>query len=425
MPGADDPRRRGRVRLAQQAWTETPKDSSGPDVLPPATVEDEDDKADAVARLLGEALPSPRGDRLRRLWSRLRGWLLALAAGGVAAQVVLWVHYRTVNVTSQNAVVRGHLAEIGSGITGLVTKVEVDVGDRVSAGQVLVRLEDRHLLAEVQEGRAEVEGLTRSIEVERLAIENERSQILQDAREAQAKVAAATAQTQAAGIRADDARRDLEQRESLFSRDGVVSAEDVRDADSKRRTAQAQLEEAQANSIVAKSAERRVQLTSDALTIRGKKVRVLEADLLRAQARLARAEADLEGAAIRAPEDGAIVRRIIQPGGSVEVGQPILAMRLGKDVWVEAWIDEDDIGSVRLGSEATVTFHSFAGREFAGVVDQVGLATDFEMPEADVPKPRSSRMRGAPVVGVRIRLSEAPLDLVPGLSASVAIRKTE
>ncbi|MGH9870233.1 MAG: HlyD family secretion protein [Candidatus Polarisedimenticolia bacterium] len=378
-----------------------------------------------MARLLGEAVPSPLRDRLLRLWGRMRWALLAIVAVGLAAQIVLWVNYRATHVTSRNAAVRGHLAEIGSRITGLVTKVEVDVGDRVTAGQVLVRLEDRHLVAEVEEARAEVRGLTRAVEVERLTIENQRSQTRQEEREAQARVAAADAKTKAAKVRADDARRDQEQRESLFSRDGVVSAEDVRDAASRRRTAEAFLEEAQANAIVAESAQRKGLLASDAVTIRDKKVEVLEADLLRAQARLSRAEADLEGASIRAPEDGAIVRRIIQPGGSVEIGRPIIAMWLGGDVWVEAWIDEDDIGSVSLRSEATVIFHSFPGREFAGVVDKIGLATDFEMPETAVPQPRSSRMRGSPVLGVRIRLTQPPPDLMPGLSAVVAIRKRE
>ena len=168
-----------------------------------------------------------------------------------------------------------------------------------------------------------------------------------------------------------------------------------------------------------------VRLAGDALSIQERKVGVLESDLLRAKARLTRAQADLDGALIRAPENGAIVRRIVQPGGSVEAGQPIIVMRLGEDVWVEAWVDEDDIGSVALGGVATVTFHSLSGRKFTGVVDKIGLTTDLEVPDADVPKPRSSRMRSAPVVGVRIRLEEPPLELVPGLSAVVAIRKAE
>jgi multidrug resistance efflux pump len=91
-------------------------------------------------------------------------------------------------------------------------------------------------------------------------------------------------------------------------------------------------------------------------------------------------------------------------------------------VWIEAWIDEDDIHRVTVGSEATVTLPSHAGREFKGVVETIGLTTDVEQPTANVPQPRAARMRGAPVVGVLVRLTDAPLTLLPGLSAAVAIR---
>ena len=110
MPGADKLRRRGKARPTGEAWAERKPKAPEPDLLP-ATIEEEDDKADAVARLLGEAVPSPLRDRLLRLWGRLRWALLAIAAVGLAAQIFLWAHYRTMHVTSRNAAVRGHLAE--------------------------------------------------------------------------------------------------------------------------------------------------------------------------------------------------------------------------------------------------------------------------------------------------------------------------
>lgn len=358
--------------------------------------------------------------RFRR---HLRWAVAALVLVLALAPVYSWIRYRSLHVTSTNAIVRGHLGEIGTRLDGIVTSVEVDAGDRVTAGQVLVRVEDRHFRAEAQEAMAELAGLNRAIEVERSTIAHERRRIEQQQQEALAKVAAAEAQTAAARINADDARQDHELRRSLFERGGAVSSEDVRGAETDWRTAEARLLEARAKHEVAQSAQEHVRLSGDALVIREREIGVLEADLLRAQARLAKAQADLDDAWIRAPVDGAIVRRIVQPGGSVEAGQPIISMWLGQEVWIEAWIDEGDIAAVKRGNGATVTLHSFPGQEFVGLVDTVGLATDFEMPASEVPQPRFSRMRGAPVVGVRIRLHEPPSDLLPGLSAVVAIRK--
>lgn len=380
-----------------------------------------DDGDDAVGGLLGAA-PVPASG-LRRTWIRARWGIAALLLLGLGTPLVFWARYQSQHVTSKNAAVRGHVAELGTRLTGIVQKVEVDVGDHVTAGQVLIRLEDRHLVAEVDEARAEVEALERKIGVERLNVAHQRRLVGQDVEETSAKLAAAEAQTAEAEVRAADAKRDHETRETLFSRDGVVSSEDVRNAESRRLAAQARLDEARANTAAARSAGRTAKLGGEALVIEEQKVFVLDAELLRAEARLSRAQAELEGTRLRAPEDGSIVRRIVQPGASVEAGQPILAMWLGKDVWVEAWIDEDDIGAVSLGSAATVTFHSFPGREFVGVVDKIGLSTDLEIPEAQVPQPRFQRMRSAPVVGVRIRLQDPPQELLPGLSAVVAIRK--
>ena len=46
-------------------------------------------------------------------------------------------------------------------------------------------------------------------------------------------------------------------------------------------------------------------------------------DVLRSA--LEAAEADLDATYIRAPEDGRVVRRIVEAGGSVRLGYPIIA----------------------------------------------------------------------------------------------------
>jgi multidrug resistance efflux pump len=301
-------------------------------------------RRDAISELLG-ASADPRlvvaaPGHSRRRWAIAAAVVLILAVAGL-----LWVQYRTGHTTSNNAAVRANVSEIGTRIGGRVAAVTVDVGDRVEAGQVLVQLEDRHLVAELEEARAQVTG----------------------ARE-----------------RAAAARRTHALQRQLHGMGGVSRAELER-ADSERR--------------------------------------VREADLLAAQARVTRAEAELASSAIRAPQAGSIVRRIVQPGGALEAGQPVLAMWLGDDLWVEAWIDEADLESVRLGGKAAVTFHAFPGRQFTGVVERVGLATDLEHPDSAMPHPRFARMRAAPVLGVRIRLDDPPPHLVPGLSAMVAIKK--
>ena len=366
------------------------------------------------------ALSSLNTARKRRRASRVGLLLVGLL---ILAPIVSWIRFQSANVMSTNAIVRGHVTEIGTRLEGLITSVEVDAGDRVVAGQVLATLEDRHLLAEANEVRATLAGLQRQLEVERMDIAHERRQIGQQLDEATANLSVAEAESVAARIRAEYEQRAYEVRQELFADGGAISGEMVREFDASRRTSEAMQRAAEAGREAAASVRSKTSLATEALIIREHRIGILEAEIARAEAVLSKAETDYEGAVIRAPQDGAIVRRIVQVGGSVDVGQPIISMQLGNKVWVEAWIDEEDIADVRVGNKAIVTLHSFPDREFIGTVDKLGLTTDFEMPDTDIPQPRFARMRGTPVVGVRISLDDPPADLLPGLSAVVSIRR--
>lgn len=334
---------------------------------------------------------------------------------------VIWAFHASQFVTSRNAAVRGQLAEIGTRLSGVLVTTSVREGERVTAGQVLGRLDDRHLRSEVQEVQSHIEGLEREAEVERATVNHERSKGSNRLRESEAKSAAARAEVAAAQSRASEAREYHKARLTLFQHQ-MVSPEAVRDAEAKYRTALALLDVARANGAAALSSERNSRLETVDLDLREQRIDVLQANVRASKARLARAQADLEAALVRAPGDGAVVRWLVKPGSAVEGGKPVVSMTLGSDVWIEAWIDEDDIHRVQVGAEAAVTLPSHSGREFKGVVETIGLTTDVEQPSANVPQPRAARMRGAPVVGVLVRLTDAPLTLLPGLSAVVAIR---
>jgi multidrug resistance efflux pump len=351
---------------------------------------------------------------------------LAVCIGvlAVAVPIGLCARHRYGHVVSVDALVKGHIADVGTRLDGVVTSMPVAAGDQVRAGQIVARLEDRHFHARVEQARSQLEKASRELEVERLAIAHERRRMDSSMTEATAHLAMARAEVQAAESRADDARQKHEVQRSL-GEEGVTASEKVRGAGAERRTTAALVVAAQADQNAAGAALRSIEVESEGLAVREERVSVLEADVARFRAELAVAEADLEGTLIRAPDDGAVVRRIVEPGGSVVVGQPIISLWMGEDIWVEAWIDEDDLSQIEVGSLASVTLKSYPDREFSGVVEAIGVSTDFEMPDSAVPQPRHERMRGTPVVGVRVRLEESEEDLFPGLSGVVAIRKRD
>jgi len=347
--------------------------------------------------------------------------VIAAAVLAIVVPVALWARYRVGYVVSRNALVKGYVADIGIQASGVVTSVDVDAGDEVKAGQILARLEDGQLKARVERAKSQLDRATLTLEVEHSSIAHERRRLASLVSEASARVAAAKAQSEAAQTRAEDAKDKYALRQSLAEA-GVIPPEELRSADTTRRTANADGATAQADQKAAEAGHRLAQVESEGLSVREQHLVVLEAEIAAYRAELALAEADLQATLIRAPEDGWVIRRAVQPGASVVQGQPVFSLWLGKQLWVEAWIDETDLAYMEVGSPARVTLNSHPDRVFAGVVESIGVSTDYEMPDADVPQPRNERMRTTPVVCVRIRL-ESPEGLLPGLSAVVGIRK--
>jgi multidrug resistance efflux pump len=363
----------------------------------------------------------PGGRHPRRIRRMVLTVLAAVVALAIALPIALWARYQTTHVVSRNAQVKGTITHVGAQLDGVVTGVEVEAGQRVIAGQTLARFEDRQLQAAVQRAQSRLDKATRELEVERLAIVQERRLLAGRVTEAAARAAAARAQVEAAQSQADDARVKYEQRKSLAEA-GAIPPEDLRSAETTLRTAEAHGATARADQRAAEVAERLAEVESEGLAVRARRVDVLEAEVAAYRAELSLAEADLKAAVIRAPADGWVVRRIAEPGASVVVGQPVVALWLGREVWVEAWIEEDDLAKVAAGNEAHVTVKPYPRRVYSGSVESIGASTDFELPDAAVPQPRNTRIRATPVICVRVRL-EGSDGLFPGLSAVVGIRK--
>jgi membrane fusion protein (multidrug efflux system) len=361
--------------------------------------------------------------RKRRLWPRLVAFGVVFAIGLAAVSgMALWGRHRYGHVVSKNASVKGHIAEVGSRLDGVVVSVEVDAGDPVIAGQIIAHLDDRHLQAQVRRARSELERGTHRAEVERLAIEHERHRLDSRLAEAAAREASSAAQLEAARSRAEDARRDHDRMMKLAER-AATSEEEISEVKSRLRTAEALVAVADAEREAAVAAHRAAKVEQEGLCVRQAGLSVFDAQVETARAMLQAAQADLEAALIRAPDKGRVARRILEPGASVEVGQPIISLWISEEIWVEAWIDEADLSQVDVGSPATVTVGPFSDVVLSGSVETIGVLTADELPETQVRQARRLRIHDTPVVCVRIRLEESHDQLFPGLSAVVNIPK--
>lgn len=91
-----------------------------------------------------------------------------------------------------------------------------------------------------------------------------------------------------------------------------------------------------------------------------------------ARASLEMAEALLRDMHIASPVSGKVIAKYREAGESVKAGSPILTIADTSAVRVRAEIDEDDVGHLALGQEASITADAYPGRVFTGKVIEIG-----------------------------------------------------
>jgi multidrug resistance efflux pump len=379
-----------------------------------------DDAAEATSSTRSGSGPSTHPAGVSR---RLVRWLV-VSLTLMMLIIALWVFstHRVQNVISRHAFVKTELTSVGARFDGRVASVEVTPGTRVNAGQIIARLDDSHLLAQEVEAKANIASLERTLVQETAAIEQERKTLAVASQETKARAEATRSEVQAAKIRVAETQEYWRIRQELF-KSGMISAEALREANLKRQLAQEQLVAAQNNASAADAAVRNAELNIAGIAIRQQRLGILSSEINAAKGKLARVQADLASTIIKAPTDGMIVRWLVNSGGSIRVGTPIVSMVIGSDRWVEAWIDEDELEHAHIGGAAMVSFPSLPGKQFEGVIERIGVTTDLEEPVVAVPEPRTTRIRSAPIIAVVIRLLNPPGELLPGLSAIVDINR--
>lgn len=318
------------------------------------------------ARPPEEQIPAEGEQRGGRAWLRRhRWWLLATAAVALALLGLAFFQPGSVEAThvERRDVVRAIVLtgrvrpqarpQVGATTTGTVQRVLVRAGDRVSSGQLLVQLDDAQARAALAEARAML------------------STARGDAQSAREQAATAVRQT----------ARDLERMRQLYQA-GAVSARDLETA---TRAA------ADARSV------------ADAANARG--VAGSFAEVERARAVMAAAEAGLADTRITAPAAAMVIARLVDPGDVVVPGQPLLELATVGATEIVAFASEDNLADLRVGAGALVSADAYPAQRFSAQVTWIAPAVD----------PAQG------TVEVRLGVLDPPAYLLPDMTVSVNI----
>jgi HlyD family secretion protein len=309
-------------------------------------------------------------------------------------------------------------------VIGQVLKLNVEVGDSVQAGDVLLELERTSLEARRAQALAGLEAAQAQLD---LLLEEPNDMDLEAAR---AAVAAAEAAYQRAldGPTAEDLRAaeaQLRQAEAAVGQaqaayDQVKSLPNIgalpQSLQLQQATLQAEAARAQYDKLVkgasedviagayAQLSQARAQLDALEQGPKDGQIRAAEAQVRQAETTLYLAQIELEKATVRAPSEGIILRVGIAPGAMAAPGPPVFTIQ-SQSVQVEIAVEETQLSTLRVGQPAEIRVNAYPDQVFDGEIAIIAPALD--------PATRT--------VQVTIRPLGDATQLLPGMFASVTL----
>lgn len=272
----------------------------------------------------------------------------------------------------------GYDINLGTGeLNGKVARILVQEGDKVNVGQVVAVLDNADLGAQVQ--AAERQLAVAQSQLKEVLAGARREEIMQ--------AAAALAGAQAGQQEAEH----LYQRYKDLRAQGMVSPASLDERERALKEAQARVEQAtqQHELLLAGPRPETIKLSRDQVTL--------------ARAELEHSRKLFDKTLLRSPIAGTVIKRYLDEGEGVTPEIPILAVADLRRVWINAEVDETDVGRIAVGDAATVSSDAYPRRVFKGSIRQIA---DYAGERRVKPNDPAVDL-GLKVVQVKIALGQA------------------
>jgi HlyD family secretion protein len=328
---------------------------------------------------------------MRFRWGRGALALLVVAALSVAAA---WAGRHLGGGVSAPVSVTGTIeatqVDVSVKITGRIVERLVKEGDKVARGQLLVRLDDSELAADVRRQEAALRSAQATL---RDLQKGARAQEIEDARAAVSSAEATRSMTE----------REYQRTDQLF-RQNLIAAQDV---DRARQAFE-----------VAKAQERSAR-EKLGLVLEGSRPDQIDAarwQVTQAESALAQAQSRLREAQVVSPIDGVVLRKNLEAGETANPGVPILTLVNPKDVWLRAYVPETEVGRLKVGDTATLRVDAFPNRVFTGRLIEIGSEAEYTPRNVQTKKERVNL-----VFRIKIQIDNPEGVLKPGLPADADV----
>ena len=244
-------------------------------------------------------------------------------------------------------------SDLASKISGRLTRVEVRIGDRLTAGDIIAVVDDTDLQGQLKEAKAQVE------------------------------VVEANSQRVVARLRVTEG--ELDRMESLF-RELLISAQQI---------------EASRSSVRALEAE----------------LKAMGAQKRQSEARVSLLSQQIQETKVRAPFAGTVGERHLDPGTFVQPGTPIIRLVKSGPLRVRFWVPEGQLAQIRPGVSFQLTTQITGSRAFTGQVKRLSgevNRSNRTVAVEGVMKERTPSLRPGMYAQVRVAGGAIEGSIVPG-----------
>jgi HlyD family secretion protein len=341
--------------------------------------------------------------------------LLLLVAA--AAGVYMWRTGRFRNSTGAIQIsgnLELTLVDLSFKIAGRMIELNVKEGSWVKKGDVIARLDPAQLEQQVRRDQAAVTYAQSSYEQLQTSIAYQRATIESDiaAREAELMQAQARLDELLAGSRPQEilqaeaaladaraqltqAQSDWERAQTLYKNEDISKAQ-FDQAQSRFNSATAVVRQAEERLALVKEGPRkeeiaaaRAQVARAQAAVRAAEANRIElqrkeqelvarrAEIERARAQAGISQAQLSDTVITSPIDGIVLVKSAEPGEVIAAGTTIVTIGDIEHPWLRAYINETDLGRVKLGQRVSLRTDSYPGKVYPGVISFIASEAEF------------------------------------------------
>ncbi len=221
------------------------------------------------------------------------------------------------------------------------------------------------------------------------------------------EIDAAKATFERAKAEMEQQKRDYQRQKELYEKD-VISEQEYEKAQTAFEIATARLKEAQEQFKLVEEGPRQ------------EKIQQARARVMQAKESLKLAQIKLGYTKLFSPLSGIVLSEHIEPGEYVVPGTAIVTIADLQDIWLRAFINETDLGRVKIGQKVEVTTDSYPNKKYQGRISFIASHAEF------TPKTvQTQEQRVKLVYRIKIEIDNFGMELKPGMPADAKINLSE